>query len=176
MKNFFKLVRIISGLVISCFIVAGITSCSSPNAGHAPIVYLDPVDADLGDNFIGTWENNDYPEFTSTYSVAKNQIKDELMGVLFNVVSDTVGTSSDGCTLVFCQIAEGRGTKWTPAGMYYVIALRFNTDGKLQICCPVNSSSGYTTLSGLIDAYPSTCNIEEQVYGFTDCEQPESDN
>lgn len=176
MKNFFKLVRIISGLVISCFIVAGITSCSSPNAGHAPIVYLRPVNSNLDDDFVGTWENNDYPGFTSTYSVAKNQIIDVSMGVLFNVVSDTVGTSSDGCTLVFCQIAEGRGTKWTPAGMYYVIALRFNTDGKLQICCPVNSSSGYTTLSGLIDAYPSTCNIEEQVYGFTDCEQPESDN
>lgn len=159
MKNSFKLIRIIFGFVLSCFIVAGITSCSSPNAGPDPIVYLDPVDANLTNDFIGTWENNDYPGFTSTYSVAKNQIKDVSMGVWYDVVSSEVVVSADGYTLVFCQIAEGHGTEWTPAGGYHVVALKYNSGtSKLDIFCPVNTS-GYTSLSLLRAAYTSTYDV-----------------
>ena len=127
------------------------------------------VEANLDDDFIGTWENNDYG-FTSTYSVAKNQIKDESMGVWYDVVSSEVVVSADGYTLVFCQIAEGHGTEWTPAGGYHVVALKYNSGtSKLDIFCPVNTS-GYTSLSLLQNAYPSTYNVGANIsFPSTSC-------
>lgn len=167
MKNSFKLIRIVFGFVLSCFIVAGITSCSSPNAGPDPIVYLDPVDANLGDNFIGTWENNDF-NYHSEYEITASKITDNGMNVVYNIISQTTVTSADGCTLVFCQVAEGSGTPSTPAGNCYAVALKMD-DQILKISCPIDYLSSYSSLDELITNYTSSYNVARNNNWFTDC-------
>lgn len=170
MKNSFKEVRLFIGLVLSCLVISVFASCSQPsnNVPNLPVLPVS-AEANLDDAFLGTWENNDYG-FTSTYSVAKNQIKDESMDVWYDVVSSEVVVSADGYTLVFCQIAEGHGTEWTPAGGYHVVALKYNSGtSKLDIFCPVNTS-GYTSLSLLQNAHPSTYNVGDNIsFSPTSC-------
>ena len=67
-----KFVRGIFGLILSCFVIAVITSCTQPVGGYSPqINYLAAVDG-VPDEFLGTWENNDWGH--SEYAVSKNHI------------------------------------------------------------------------------------------------------
>ncbi len=154
-----KFVRGIFGLILSCFVIAGITSCTPPSGSSVAdqITYLDAVEG-VPDSFVGTWENNDNG-WHSEYAVSKIQINDCMSNVLFNVVSTSTVTTTDGYTLVFCQVAEGSGTSYTPAGNYYVVGLKLFED-KLTICCPLDYSSVYKTLDSLTKKYTSAFTFE----------------
>ena len=142
-----KFVRGIFGLILSCFVIAVITSCTQPVGGYSPqINYL----ADL----LGTWENND-SGLHSEYVVSKNQINDKSMSVLYNVVSDSTVKTTDGYILFFCQVAEGSGTEYTPAGNFYAVGMKLE-DESLKICCPLDYQSVCTTLEELKNKYPSS--------------------
>lgn len=149
-----KFVRGIFGLILSCFVIAVITSCTQPVGGYSPqINYLAAVDG-VPDEFLGTWENNDNG-WHSEYVVSKNQINDVMSNVLYNVISTSTVTTKDGCTLVFCQVAEGSGTEFTPAGNFYAVGMKLE-DGLLKICCPLDYQSVLTTLEELQNKYPSS--------------------
>lgn len=149
-----KFVRGIFGLILSCFVICGITSCTPPSGSQVAtqITYLDAVEG-VPDSFLGTWENNDNG-YHSEYTVSKAQINDGMSNVLYNVVSTSTVTTTDGYTLVFCQVAEGSGTPYTPAGNYYVVGLKLSGDN-LAICCPLDYSSVYKTLGSLTKKYTS---------------------
>ena len=140
-----KFVRGIFGLILSCFVIAVITSCTQPVGGYSPD--FDP------DDLLGTWENNDYG-WHSEYVVSKNQINDKSMSVLYNVVSDSTVKTTDGYILFFCQVAEGSGTEYTPAGNFYAVGMKLE-DESLKICCPLDYQSVCTTLEELKNKYPS---------------------
>lgn len=148
-----KFVRGIFGLILSCFVIAGITSCTPPGVSSVTdqITYLDAVEG-VPDSFLGTWENNDCGH--SEYAVSKTQINDCMTKVLYNVVSTSTVLTTDGYTLVFCQVAEGSGTSYTPAGNYYVVGLNLSGDS-LTICCPLDYRSVYKTLGSLTKKYTS---------------------
>lgn len=148
-----KFVRGIFGLILSCFVIAGITSCTPPSGSSVAdqITYLDAVEG-VPDSFVGKWENNEYGH--SEYTITKTQINDCMTNVLYNVVSTSTVTTTDEYTLVFCQVAEGSGTSYTPAGNYYVVGLKLS-EGKLTICCPLDYSSVYKTLDSLTKKYTS---------------------
>ena len=149
-----KFVRGIFGLISSCFVIAVITSCTQPGGGYSPqINYLTAVDG-VPDAFLGSWENNDYG-WHSEYAVSKNQINDVMSNVLYNVISTSTVTTKDGCTLVFCQVAEGSGTEYTPAGNFYAVGMKLE-GGLLKICCPLDYQSVLTTLEELQNKYPSS--------------------
>lgn len=152
-----KFVRGIFGLILSCFVIVGITSCEPPSGGYSPqINYLAAVDG-VPAAFLGTWENNDWG-YHSEYILKKNQINDKSMSVLYNVVSASTVTTADGYTLVFCQVAEGSGTAYTPAGNFYAVGIKLD-GGSLKICCPLDYQSVLTTLEGLKNKYPSSFNF-----------------
>ena len=140
-----KFVRGIFGLILSCFVIAVITSCTQPVGGYSPD--FDP------DDLLGTWENNDWGH--SEYAVSKNQINDKSMSVLYNVVSDSTVKTTDGYILFFCQVAEGSGTKYTPAGNFYAVGMKLEGES-LKICCPLDYQSVCTTLEELKNKYPSS--------------------
>ena len=141
-----KFVRGIFGLILSCFVIAVITSCTQPVGGYSPqINYL----ADL----LGTWENNDWGH--SEYAVSKNQINDGMSNVLYNVVSASTVTTTDGYILFFCQVAEGSGTEYTPAGNFYAVGMKLEGES-LKICCPLDYQSVCTTLEELKNKYSSS--------------------
>lgn len=144
-----KFVRGIFGLILSCFVIAVITSCTQPVGGYSP-------DFDPNDLF-GSWENNDYG-WHSEYVVSKNQINDKSMSVLYNVVSDSTVKTTDGYILFFCQVAEGSGTKDTPAGNFYAVGMKLEGES-LKICCPLDYQSVCTTLEELKNKYPSSYNF-----------------
>lgn len=150
-----KFVRGIFGLILSCFVIAVITSCTQPggNPGGNPpqINYLTAVDG-VPDAFLGTWENYGWH---SEYVVSKNQINDVMSNVLYNVISTSTVTTKDGCTLVFCQVAEGSGTEFTPAGNFYAVGMKLEGES-LKICCPLDYQSVCTTLEELKNKYPSS--------------------
>ena len=141
-----KFVRGIFGLILSCFVIAVITSCTQPVGGYSPD--FDP------DDLLGTWENNDY-ECHSEYVVSKNQINDKSMSVLYNVVSDSTVKTTDGYILFFCQVAEGSGTEYTPAGNFYAVGMKLEGES-LKICCPLDYQSVCTTLEELQNKYSSS--------------------
>ena len=151
-----KFVRGIFGLILSCFVIAVITSCTQPggNSGGNPpqINYLTAVDG-VPDAFLGTWENNDWGH--SEYAVSKNQINDGMSNVLYNVVSASTVTTTDGYILFFCQVAEGSGTKYTPAGNFYAVGMKLEGES-LKICCPLDYQSVCTTLEELQNKYSSS--------------------
>ena len=152
-----KFVRGIFGLILSCFVIAVITSCTQPVGGYSPqINYLAAVDG-VPDEFLGTWENNDYG-WHSEYAVSKNQINDGMSNVLYNVVSASIVTTTDGYILIFCQVAEGSGTKYTPAGNFYAVGMKLEGES-LKICCPLDYQSVCTTLEELKNKYPSSYNF-----------------
>lgn len=153
-----KFVRGIFGLILSCFVIAGITSCTPPSGSSVAdqITYLDAVEG-VPVSFLGTWENNDYGH--SEYTITKTQINDCMSKVLYNVVSTSTVTTTDGYTLVFCQVAEGSGTSYTPAGNYYVVGLKLSEDS-LTICCPLDYSSVYKALDSLTKKYTSAFTFE----------------
>lgn len=155
-----KFVRGIFGLILSCFVIAVITSCTQPggNPGGNPpqINYLAAVDG-VPDEFLGTWENNDYG-WHSEYVVSKNQINDKSMSVLYNVVSDSTVKTTDGYILFFCQVAEGSGTEYTPAGNFYAVGMKLEGES-LKICCPLDYQSVCTTLEELQNKYSSSYNF-----------------
>lgn len=144
-----KFVLGIFGLILSCFVIAGITSCTPPVGGYSPD--FDPND------LLGSWENNDYG-WHSEYVVSKNQINDKSMSVLYNVVSDSTVKTTDGYILFFCQVAEGSGTKDTPAGNFYAVGMKLEGES-LKICCPLDYQSVCTTLEELKNKYPSSYNF-----------------
>lgn len=152
-----KFVRGIFGLILSCFVIAVITSCEPPK----------PVSSYGGTSIYGTWENNDWG-WHSEYVVSKNQINDKSMNVLYNVVSDLTVTTTDGYTLYFCQVAEGSGTEYTPAGNFYAVGLKID-NGSLKICCPLDYSSVFKTLEELQDKYTSSYNFAGSGNGETIC-------
>lgn len=154
-----KFVRGIFGLILSCFVIAGITSCTPPGGSSVAdqITYLDAVEG-VPDSFLGTWENND-SGWHSEYAVSKTQINDCIYKVIYNVVSTSTVLTTDGYTLVFCQVAEGSGTSYTPDGNYYVVGLKLSGD-KLTICCPLDFSSVYKTLGSLTKKYTSAFRFE----------------
>lgn len=141
-----KFVRGIFGLILSCFVIAVITSCTQPVGGYSPD--FDPND------LLGSWKNNDYG-WHSEYVVSKNQINDKSMSVLYNVVSDSTVTTTDGYILFFCQVAEGSGTEFTPAGNFYAVGMKLEGES-LKICCPLDYLSVCTTLEELQNKYPSS--------------------
>ena len=154
-----KFVRGIFGLILSCFVIAVITSCTQPVGGYSPA--FDP------DDLLGSWENNDNG-WHSEYVVSKNQINDKSMSVLYNVVSDSTVTTTDGYILFFCQVAEGSGTEYTPAGNFYAVGMKLN--GKsLKICCPLDYLSVCTTLEELQNKYPSSYTFAGSSSGETIC-------
>lgn len=165
-----KFVRGIFGLILSCFVIAGITSCTPPGGSSVAdqITYLDTVEG-VPDSFLGTWENNDYGQH-SEYAVSKTKINDCMTKVLYNVVSTATVTTTDGYTLVFCQVAEGSGTSYTPAGNYYVVGLKLSGDS-LIICCPLDYSSVYKTLGSLTKKYTSAFRFEGSGNYGTVCTQ-----
>ena len=140
-----KFVRGIFGLILSCFVIAVITSCTQPVGGYSPD--FDP------DDLLGTWENNDWDH--SEYAVSKNQINDGMSNVLYNVVSASTVTTTDGYILFFCQVAEGSGTKYTPAGNFYAVGMKLEGES-LKICCPLDYQSVCTTLEELQNKYSSS--------------------
>lgn len=150
-----KFVRGIFGLILSCFVIAGITSCTPPGGSSVAdqITYLDAVDG-VPDEFLGTWENNDNG-WHSEYVVSKNQINDKSMSVLYNVVSDSTVKTTDGYILFFCQVAEGSGTEFTPAGNFYAVGMKLEGES-LKICCPLDYQSVCTTLEELQNKYSSS--------------------
>ena len=141
-----KFVRGIFGLILSCFVIAVITSCTQPVGGYSPD--FDP------DDLLGTWENNDYG-WHSEYVVSKNQINDKSMSVLYNVVSDSTVKTTDGYILFFCQVAEGSGTEDTHAGNFYAVGMKLEGES-LKICCPLDYLSVCTTLEELQNKYSSS--------------------
>lgn len=141
-----KFVRGIFGLILSCFVIAVITSCTQPVGGYSPD--FDPND------LLGSWENNDYG-WHSEYVVSKKQINDKSMSVLYNVVSDSTVKTTDGYILFFCQVAEGSGTEFTPAGNFYAVGMKLEGES-LKICCPLDYHSVCTTLEELKNKYPSS--------------------
>lgn len=141
-----KFVRGIFGLILSCFVIAVITSCTQPGGGYSPQINFNP------DAFLGTWENYGWH---SEYVVSKNQINDKSSSVLYNVVSDLTVTTTDGYILFFCQVAEGSGTEYTPAGNFYAVGMKLE-GGLLKICCPLDYQSVLTTLEELQNKYPSS--------------------
>ena len=144
-----KFVRGIFGLISSCFVIAVITSCTQPGGGYSPA--FDP------DDLLGSWENNDNG-WHSEYVVSKNQINDKSMSVLYNVVSDSTVKTTDGYILFFCQVAEGSGTEFTPAGNFYAVGMKLEGES-LKICCPLDYQSVCTTLEELKNKYPSSYNF-----------------
>lgn len=149
-----KFVRGFFGLILSCFVIVGITSCEPPSGGYSPqINYLAAVDV-VPDEFLGTWENNDWG-WHSEYVVSKKQVNDKSMGVLYNVVSDSTVKTTDGYTLLFCQVAEGSGTEYTPAGNFYAVGIKLEGE-LLKICCPLDYASVFTSLEELQETYTSS--------------------
>lgn len=144
-----KFVLGIFGLILSCFVIAGITSCTPPGVSSVGN-YYDKYELP---EVLTVWENNDYGH--SEYAVSKTQINDCRTKVIYNVVSTSTVLTTDGYTLVFCQVAEGSGTKYTPAGNYYVVGLKHSGDS-LIICCPLDYSSVYKTLEELQNEYTSS--------------------
>ena len=144
-----KFVRGIFGLILSCFVIAVITSCTQPVGGYSPD--FDP------DDLLGSWENNDNG-WHSEYVVSKNQINDKSMSVLYNVVSDSTVKTTDGYILFFCQVAEDSGTEFTPAGNFYAVGMKLEGES-LKICCPLDYQSVCTTLEELKNKYPSSYNF-----------------
>lgn len=162
-----KFVRGIFGLILSCFVIVGITSCEPPSGGYSPqINYLAAVDG-VPDEFLGTWENNDWGH--SEYILKKNQINDVSMGVIYNVVSDTTVTSDDKYILIFCQVAKDSGTQWTPSGYFYVAAVKKNNT-KIDICCVVDPSSVYKTIDELKIKYTAEYSVTENRNFYTTCD------
>ena len=140
-----KFVRGIFGLILSCFVIAVITSCTQPGGGYSPA--FDP------DDLLGSWENNDWGH--SEYAVSKNQINDGMSNVLYNVVSASTVKTTDGYILFFCQVAEGSGTEYTPAGNFYAVGMKLEGES-LKICCPLDYLSVCTTLEELQNKYTSS--------------------
>ena len=154
-----KFVRGIFGLILSCFVIAVITSCTQPVGGYSPD--FDPND------LLGSWENNDYG-WHSEYVVSKNQINDKSMSVLYNVVSDSTVKTTDGYILFFCQVAEGSGTEFTPAGNFYAVGMKLEGES-LKICCPLDYQSVFTTLEELQNKYTSSYTFAGSSSGETIC-------
>lgn len=147
-----KFVRGIFGLILSCFVIAVITSCTQPVGGYSPqINYLAAVDG-VPNDLLGTWKNYGWH---SEYVVSNNQINDKSMSVLYNVVSDSTVKTTDGYILFFCQVAEGSGTEYTPAGNFYAVGMKLEGDS-LKICCPLDYQSVCTTLEELQNKYSSS--------------------
>lgn len=93
-----KFVRGIFGLILSCFVIAGITSCTPPGGSSVAdqITYLDTVEG-VPKSFVGTWKNNDYGH--SKYTITKTQINDCMSNVLCNVVPTSTVTTTETMVL-----------------------------------------------------------------------------
>lgn len=148
------------------------TGCPNPTVpgaqggdnGSQTIPLVSAVNAELGD-IAGTWENNDYGH--SEYRITSSTITDAMMNCSYNIVSPSTVTSADGYTLIFTQCAQG--TEWTPAGNYYVIAAKLNSNGSLDISCPLDYSVNYTSLSALQEVYTSSYGVEANRNWTTTC-------
>ncbi|MCR5385609.1 MAG: hypothetical protein K6E69_00655 [Treponema sp.] len=154
-------------LALTVFALAfAVAGCDSPagTGGTKQIPLVAAVDAELG-NHIGTWENDDY-NYHSEYGISKNKITDA-MGCIFNVVSSSLVTSADGYTLIFCQCANG--TQYTPTGYYYIVAVKLNSNGSLDIVCPVDYNEKFTSLSALEEVYVSSYDVEGNGNWKTTC-------
>lgn len=153
-----KFVRGIFGLILSCFVIAVITSCTQPVGGYSPqINYLAAVDG-VPDEFLGTWEATNWAG--DIYIIEENKITATFMEM--NVVSAPVVTS-EGYTLIFCQVAEGSGTEFTPAGNFYAAAVKANGTN-IDFCFQLDYSSVYTTLEDLQKVYTVSYSIGDNLF------------
>ncbi len=176
-----KFVRRFTAFILASMLVFGFVSCAQDDddngkktpADKSSITYLEAKNG-VPEEFQGTWVNDVYG-WHSEYAVSANQINDKSMSVLYNVVSEeTVITTEGSWTLVFCQVAEGSGTQYTPAGNYYAIALKLS-GGMLNISCPLDYSANYKSLSELKAVYTASHDIEMGSANFyTVCDKQEA--
>jgi len=160
MFNNVKVMRRITALLLASVLVFGFASCNfdDDNDKKSPAPAAVTYGTASYSDFYGAWENND-GGWHSEYVVSSTMIKDNGMGVYFDVKEVAGVESKYGYTLVFCQVAEGHGTAYTPAGNFYALALKLS-DGKLSICCPLDYAQNFTTLDALKAYYPATCDIK----------------
>lgn len=162
--------RVVGLVLASIFIFA---SCMPPAGNPAPapenpdpkpevkIEYLQAKDG-ISSEFIGTWNGSYSGE---VYTVTENKISDAF-GMELNVVDKTPVVTTEGWTLVFCQIPEGKGTAWTPAGNLYAAA--FMADGeKLKFISQLDWESDYKTLDAIKAAY--TTDYQIGINSFSIC-------
>lgn len=157
MKSSIKFVRGLCELLLSCVVILGITSCQPPGAGVPPQNpvnnYLPAVDA-IPDQFIGTWEATNYAG--DIYQISKSKISSTYMEM--NVVSDTVITTSEGYTIVFCQVPQGKGSTYTPDGYLYATAFKVN-GANIDFCFQLDSQSIFKSVADLKAKYNSEYKI-----------------
>lgn len=146
-----KFVRGIFGLILSCFVIVGITSCAQPGGGYTPQSnYLAAVDG-VPDEFLGTWEATNWAG--DIYVIEKNKITATYMEM--NVVSASTVVTSEGYTLIFCQVPQGKGTEYTPEGNFYAAAVKANGTN-IDFCFQLDYLSVYTTLEDLQKVYTAS--------------------
>lgn len=170
-----KFVRRFTAFILASMLVFGFVSCAQDDDNDkkdSSITYLEAKNG-VPEEFFGTWVNDDYG-WHSEYAVTANQINDKSMNVIYNVVdTSSVVETKTGYTLVFCQVAEGSGTQYTPAGNYYAIALKIE-GGMLNITCPLDYAENYKSLSELKAVYTASHDIQIGTANYiTVCSKPE---
>lgn len=159
MKSLAKNLRyVFAALVIGAAVVTGVTSCTPP-------AVTDSTWAPEIQDCVGTWVNDD-GGWHSEYVISEEFVKDLSMNCEFKIASKNSVTSKDGCTLIFTECTKG--TTYTPAGNFYIVAVKM-ADGKLLISCPIDYSSTYTTLVALQEKYTADYDVAENSNGFTVC-------
>lgn len=151
MKSTLKLGQKALFLVLSVLFLAVTVSCA-PEAKPQDIDLLPAVDG-VPAEFRGTWEHfypdTGYGEYTERYIITASTITSNTP-CIYNVVSTTPVTGSNGETIILCQTKLG--TSSTPRGNFYAIYLKMNGT-ELDISCPLDYNSVYTTLEELKAAY-----------------------
>ncbi|MBQ0002191.1 MAG: hypothetical protein KBT21_01505 [Treponema sp.] len=172
MKKNYRFSSLILGIALSLSVITGLVSCEQPSVAKSVQLQFPPAPQnEFLKAFLGTWENNDY-NFHSEYEISKTYIKDSGMNVWYEIKSEETVQSADGCTLVFCEVAEGHDTQWTPAKNFYSVALKLE-DGKLSISCPIDSNSIYKSLDELKAKYQTSYNVKGNNNYFTVCTKME---
>lgn len=149
MLNNVKKVRRFAALIFASVFIFGFASCAhdDDNEKKTPAVSYLPAVNGVSKEFVAVWENNEYGH--CEYKVEQDKINDSISKVIYNVVSSsTVTETTSGYTLVFCQVAEGSGTDYTPAGNFYAIALKISGDN-LYISCPLDFAEEFKSLAAL---------------------------
>lgn len=159
MKSIVKNLRLlVAALVIGAAVVTGVTSCTPP-------AVTNPTLAPEIQACVGTWVNDD-GGWHSEYVISEEFVKDLSMNCEFKIASKKSVTSKDGCTLIFTECTKG--TTYTPAGNFYIVAVKM-ADGKLSISCPIDYSSTYTTLVALQEKYTADYDVAGNSNYFTVC-------
>ena len=148
MLNNVKKVRRFAALIFASVFIFGFASCAQDddNEKKTPAVSYLPAVNGVSKEVVAVWENNDWEH--CEYKVEQDKINDGMSKVIYNVVSSSTVTETTGYTLVFCQVAEGSGTDYTPAGNFYAIALKISDD-KLYISCPLDFAEEFKSLAAL---------------------------